>query len=551
MSNRNNKTFFIKIIFLIILGALLWGGFSAFKSSGKKSLQLENGQNVTFTNADDNAGEDIIIRSDKAEYASVGQAEAYLSISAGKPEETLFLQFLFPDDGSVVEKVELKKGNGWKTILVSRGSVENEESGNITSALIRRKTIPDTHSSLGYISFPSANQAQYIKLSISYPPDATGEFWVEAFGILGSYGLLDPIYGVNNGLVGYWTFDGKDTPWTSSTAATTLDKSGNGNTGTLTNMAQATSPVAGKIGQALSFDGTDDYVKAPINLSSTNKVSVSFWLFWPAFANDDDLAFEFTSNSTAGPSTGGFMFDPNDSAAALVVYLKGDVGQNYATYTRPTANVWHYYTAIYDKSQSTNEVELYIDGLYQTPTGRVTNNNTNNFANDDLYFMSRGGTTLFGNGKLDDVRIYNRALSAAEVSSLYNLGAAKFGISPIKALTSGLVGWWTMDGKDTPWTSSTAATTLDKSGNSNTGTLTNMAQATSPVAGKIGQALSFDNSNDCVNLASPAVLDDMSAITMSAWIYPKSIGGSNLAVIVRKDGGFGTSGWRWIMSSGS
>src|SRR3989344_2625910 len=128
--------------------------------------------------------------------------------------------------------------------------------------------------------------------------------------------------------------------------------------------------------------------------------------------------------------------------------------------------------------------------------------------------------------------------------------ASTFGISrPSNSL--GLVGWWTMDGKDTPWTSSTAATTLDKSGNGNIGTLTNMAQATSPVAGKIGQGLLFDNSNDCVNLASPAVLDDMSAITMSAWIYPKSIGGSNLAVIVRKDGGFGTSGWRWIMSSGS
>ncbi|MDP3957809.1 MAG: hypothetical protein Q8Q10_04925 [bacterium] len=37
-----------------------------------------------------------------------------------------------------------------------------------------------------------------------------------------------------SGLVGYWTFDGADTPWTSSSAATATDSSGSGNTGTLT-----------------------------------------------------------------------------------------------------------------------------------------------------------------------------------------------------------------------------------------------------------------------------------------------------------------------------
>src|SRR3989338_8887897 len=66
--------------------------------------------------------------------------------------------------------------------------------------------------------------------------------------------------GLSCGLVGYWTFDGTDTPWTSATAATTKDKSGNGNTGTLTNMNRAIALVEGKIGQGLKFDGVNDYI---------------------------------------------------------------------------------------------------------------------------------------------------------------------------------------------------------------------------------------------------------------------------------------------------
>src|SRR3989344_7600965 len=53
-----------------------------------------------------------------------------------------------------------------------------------------------------------------------------------------------------SGLVGYWTFDGKDTNWGTNT---TNDMSGQGNTGTLTNMSTTTSPVVGKIGQGLFF----------------------------------------------------------------------------------------------------------------------------------------------------------------------------------------------------------------------------------------------------------------------------------------------------------
>jgi len=62
---------------------------------------------------------------------------------------------------------------------------------------------------------------------------------------------------LTNGLVGYWPFDGKYTNWGTGT---TQDASGNGNTGQLVNMSTTTSPVIGKIGQALKFNGSGKVV---------------------------------------------------------------------------------------------------------------------------------------------------------------------------------------------------------------------------------------------------------------------------------------------------
>src|SRR6266699_7247432 len=62
---------------------------------------------------------------------------------------------------------------------------------------------------------------------------------------------------LSQGLVGYWPLDGSVTNWTTNT---TSDISGNGNTGTLVSLATSTAPVGGKIGQALKFDGTSNYI---------------------------------------------------------------------------------------------------------------------------------------------------------------------------------------------------------------------------------------------------------------------------------------------------
>ena len=61
---------------------------------------------------------------------------------------------------------------------------------------------------------------------------------------------------LEQGLIGHWTFDGKDTPWSSATKVTAIDRSGNGNNATSTTMTRAGSPTIGKLGQALNFNGS-------------------------------------------------------------------------------------------------------------------------------------------------------------------------------------------------------------------------------------------------------------------------------------------------------
>src|SRR3989344_2013408 len=80
---------------------------------------------------------------------------------------------------------------------------------------------------------------------------------------------------LNSGLVGHWTFDGADV------TDKVYDKSGQGNHGYFIGGATTTAKVKGKIGQALKFDGVDDYVDV-MNSSSlditSDKLTLSAWI---------------------------------------------------------------------------------------------------------------------------------------------------------------------------------------------------------------------------------------------------------------------------------
>lgn len=171
--------FFGGLISLPLVGR---GGEGDFKL---QALILQD-RTVEFTHTDDNSGEDIIIFADKREYYGNTSSEVFIALTPLQKQagENISMQFLFPRDGATVDEVELYADGIWKNLDITRSPITG----------ISKKSIPEDYRPVGYAGFVSTGGTQYFRALISYPEGAQGEFWIEALGDRGSYGLLDPTY---------------------------------------------------------------------------------------------------------------------------------------------------------------------------------------------------------------------------------------------------------------------------------------------------------------------------------------------------------------------
>jgi hypothetical protein len=186
---------------------------------------------------------------------------------------------------------------------------------------------------------------------------------------------------------------------------------------------------------AVKFDGTNDYIRTPsLNLSAYTKLTVAFWLWWDAFANNDKLALESSINFNN--NAGGILCDPNDSATApsstFAVCLRNSAAtnNNFFKFTRPSAAAWHHYVITFDTSAWASSgtgtgaiTAIYVDSKPQTNSNTAVNAGSApaGFGNYTWYLMSRAGTSLFGAGRLDGLMLWaGRTLSRGEVRSLYS-----------------------------------------------------------------------------------------------------------------------------------
>jgi PKD repeat protein len=217
------------------------------------------------------------------------------------------------------------------------------------------------------------------------------------------------------GLVSYWRMG--------EASGTSLQDSKGTNDATLHG---ATLGVPGALGgdsnSATRFNGTStDWASAPLDLSQTPQVTVEFWLNWNQYVNDDELALEFTSNFNN--ARGGFLIDPNASEGSFAVGLGNGAGRNNVFIQRPSAGAWHMYTFVMDTTAAgATQIIPYVDGQPVSYTKAASGTTAGNFAASTLYFMSRGGNSLFGAGSLDDLAVYSTTLSAAQVADHYSRG---------------------------------------------------------------------------------------------------------------------------------
>ena len=228
------------------------------------------------------------------------------------------------------------------------------------------------------------------------------------FVVNGQEGMLDN--DVRSGLVGEWKFD-EDV---ASTSTTTYDATGNNNNGTLTNSpTRATSTC--KVSNCLSFDGVNNYVGVPeatSTLDVTNALTFAAWIYPTSTTSYRPIIAKI-------PPAYGSGYEFANSSGTFRTTLRTGVGDCDFTNGSLTFNTWQHVAATYNG----NATSHYINGVFVASSTACTYGAAAN--NNDLYIGGRSSDSSRFAGSIDDVRIYNRALSADEVKRLYNSGIYK------------------------------------------------------------------------------------------------------------------------------
>jgi hypothetical protein len=191
-----------------------------------------------------------------------------------------------------------------------------------------------------------------------------------------------------------------------------------GNNGTLQNGATF---AAGKIGQAFSFDGVDDFVEVPDSSSwdfGTGNFSVGGW-----FKGDALPSFPYATfigrNTGTGDGWGDIDWNIHILANGKPEFQASNNGSPGVTLSAPTNvvdNQWHHIAV----TRTGNRFDIYIDGISEANiTSVIIVRNTAN----PVRFGWAYAHTSYLNSLIDEVEIYNRALSASEIQAIFKKGA--------------------------------------------------------------------------------------------------------------------------------
>ncbi|MCA9381958.1 hypothetical protein KC660_00950, partial [Candidatus Dojkabacteria bacterium] len=273
----------------------------------------------------------------------------------------------------------------------------------------------------------------------------------------------------SQGLVGYWKMD--EASWNGTTGEV-KDASGNGNNGT--RVGDATT-ASGKFGNGGTFDGTGDYIQ----VSDSNSVSIN---------NSQFAVLTWIKSSSAGSVQTIVRKQSSNYVMALVsskLWCELETGQTINTGVTLSNDTWYLVGCVFDGQNLIS----YVNGVEQ---GRRSNTSASSDSNNPLFIGSQNGTGQYLSGSLDEVRIYNRALSPAEVQGLYKWAP-------------GPVAQWDFD-------EGSGTVVNDSSGNGHTGTIYNGSIAN----GKFGNGVELE-SGESVSTPDSGDLSSKS-FTLNYWL---------------------------------
>ena len=325
--------------------------------------------------------------------------------------------------------------------------------------------------------------------------------------------MFTELNGNETELVGYWNFN-------EGTGTTAYDVTSNSNDGTIygATWSDDVPPTSGG-NNALNFDGDGDYVNmGSSEILSLNDFTISMWFKTSYSAPAGDWIYLLGRGDTYGF----FLFGDGTLRFSLEVpsgnwgNVESDEGSG-GTIT-VTTGTWRH--SAVTRNSSTGEFKLYIDGSFVADnddvimsggesgssdlTGQITSNWPFQLS------MHNNGWAVY-DGNLDEVAIWNDALTSAEITALYNSGSGLIASSNSGNYTSSsnLQAYWNFN-------EGTGTTLTDQTSNDNDGTITgaswtgNGAPVTEATTATNTHSLSFDGDGDY------AVIEDASSYIVNS-----------------------------------
>jgi len=227
------------------------------------------------------------------------------------------------------------------------------------------------------------------------------------------FGATNSSYDLTDGLVGWWSFDrcGETATWTA------WDYSGNNNHGTPYGMNQGLDngtsgcTSSGNMSRGVMFDGVNDYVEVTAEISYP--VTIEVWL------KDNNMSTSYTNIFRRDWATSNSWILAHYSTNSKFLFGVANSTCQHEVYTNVlNNNQWYHIVCIYNGTS----LFMYQDGILV---------NINNNLDDACLYLDLKDITAIANnhdynGTIDEVRIYNRALSQDEITALYNLDASKY-----------------------------------------------------------------------------------------------------------------------------
>lgn len=205
------------------------------------------------------------------------------------------------------------------------------------------------------------------------------------------------------GLVAFYPFNGD-----------VNDESGNGNNGTIRGGVSKSNDRHGKANKAMQFNGSNGYILVPNSTSlqsPINALSVTSWIWIDGYNGLKAVGIINKTNTSSYGQYGLSYHEWSEPHRIGFNYNQGNKGIVASINLR--LSMWHFVAAIYDG----NYITIYVDGNKigsTASTGSITKDD-----NPLTIGIDTPGSTEYLKGKLDDIRIFNRALTAQEVDALF------------------------------------------------------------------------------------------------------------------------------------